>query len=310
MMSQMIFSARNLHYINTVAIIVLALGAWFRPPSTPTVLTPNGAQVSTRDVQLTKPIAPRDIAPRPARQPATDVASPLPAPVSLVKWGERRKFDAAKAEAEGIWKKGTGGLNDVDRAILARIYFESDSVYETGVGESTNLAIFTRVPRYTGVDTSLEWLNNVMEIAPPHYRFHWADVGPVGNWSRPKGRAAKDKFPFASTAALAAESNAFDFYFIDGRFRMASFAMAFLHASAHGRTPSEFMVGIHDMGTRKFSNYRDCLKIGVQVDGNRNTEDDRTLSKETGFVVIFRRRPDVTDSDILKIWQEYQNTMI
>ena len=64
-------------------------------------------------------------------------------------------------EAEGIWKIGTGGFNEVDRAILAQTYFEGarslrkEKKIKTGVGESTNLAIFTRVPRYTGVDTSL-----------------------------------------------------------------------------------------------------------------------------------------------------------
>lgn len=65
-----------------------------------------------------------------------------------------------------------------------------------------------RVPRFTGVDGSIEWLAEVRKLSPPHYRFHWADIGNVGSWSMPTSTDTAPKWPFYSTAALAAESEA------------------------------------------------------------------------------------------------------
>jgi len=221
-------------------------------------------------------------------------------PVSYKVWGERRKFDPQVAQQEGAWKASNGGLNDADRMILAQTYYESDSVFETGVGESTKICAFTKVPRYTGVDNAISWLGEVMKISPPHYRFHWADIGPVGAWSHPKDKSAIDKWPFSSSGALAAESEAFDFYFVDGRFRVASVAACMLHAAAHGRSPSEYKVGIHDFRKRAAWGYKDVLLIGTPIEGYLSP------NKTTADLAILRRKEGVTDDDILKIWEKHK----
>eukprot|EP00040_Diaphanoeca_grandis_P024328 m.133595 g.133595 ORF g.133595 m.133595 type:complete len:360 (-) comp29684_c0_seq1:92-1171(-) len=238
-----------------------------------------------------------------------------PSAMSYKDWRPRRQFNRDQAEREKIWAtNGTGGLKEADRDILAKIYYESRSVFETGVGESTTIAIFTGVPRYTGVDCDPAWVHQVAQKAPPHYRLHWADIGPIGIWSLPnlqtKSKDQMAKWPFASFSALSSES-AFDFYFVDGRFRMATFAACFLHASMHGRNPSEFRVGIHDYQQRhgntddpEYKNkptgddYLDTLEIGEVVEGYPLNPNAR--------IGVFRRKPDVTNAQILAIWHKHQ----
>lgn len=222
----------------------------------------------------------------------------LPYDVSYKEWGERRYFDPLQAEQEKVWHKSGGGLTDTDRRILGAIYYESDSVYESGIGESTSIAVFTRVPRYTGVDSSIQWLKQIMEISPAHYRFHWADLGTIKEWGHPVSTITMPKWSFASTAALAAEKQAFDFYFIDGRFRVASFAVAFLHASTFGKKADQFRVGIHDS---QRSGYDDCLKIAVPVDGFK-------AGVAGAHITIYRRKPNITDWEILAVWKRHKHS--
>ena len=159
-----------------------------------------------------------------AAAPSGDLAALLTSVPRHVAWRERRRFDPATARREGVWspaKEGTN-LNSKDREIIADICFSSDSVFETGVGESTKICAFTGVPRHTGVDNALKWLQNAMEAAPAHYRFHWADIGPIGGYSYPTDPKSQPKWPLSSFAALAAEETPFDVYFVDGRFRLGS----------------------------------------------------------------------------------------
>jgi len=184
-----------------------------------------------------------------------------PRPIARVEWRPRRVFDKGAAVREVNYPSvSSGGLQSADQAMLWRIYRESDSVFEMGVGESTKIAVFTGVPRYTGVDGSIEWLGEVRKVSPSHYRFHWADVGEIGAWSVPTDTAATLKWPFYSMGALAAESAAFDFYLVDGRFRVACLCACLLHASRHGKDPAEFRVGVHDF--QRIDYYRDALLVG------------------------------------------------
>lgn len=67
-----------------------------------------------------------------------------PQPVARVEWRERRAFDKDAAVREVQYPaESSGGLQSDDQAMLWRIYGESDSVFEMGVGESTKIAVFT-----------------------------------------------------------------------------------------------------------------------------------------------------------------------
>ena len=234
------------------AVAALVMHAWFTASpdsSRARAAQPVRIKVPVRAAQLER--CENDL--RDARANSTSYAPPtgsmsmvdaLNTPSTRVAWGERRRFDRKVAVEEGVWTKGNGGLHDADREILADLFFASDSVFETGVGESTTIATFTRVPRYTGVDGAVEWLNNVMKNAPPHWRFHWADIGRIAGLSKPTDKGTRPKWPEASFAALAAEREAFDFYNIDGRFRVASFAACMLHAMLRGKHDALFAIHV------------------------------------------------------------------
>ena len=71
-----------------------------------------------------------------------------------------------------------GGLDDSDRDLLARIYFNASSVFEFGLGESTHIAAYVGVPRYSGVDNEVVWVGKARDGAKlDHFRFSFSDTG-------------------------------------------------------------------------------------------------------------------------------------
>ena len=76
-------------------------------------------------------------------------------------------------------------------------------------------------------------------------------IGKIGPWGFPiRNSFSKSKFPFYSIGGFASEGKIFDFYMVDGRFRLACVFAIFLHASSHDRNSSEYLVGVHDFGGR------------------------------------------------------------
>jgi len=67
---------------------------------------------------------------------------------------ERTKFVLYES-----WDRGTGGLNDADRNLLGNLYFNADSIFEYGLGESTLIAAAVNVPRYAGVDSDAKYVS-------------------------------------------------------------------------------------------------------------------------------------------------------
>lgn len=222
-----------------------------------------------------------------------DLATLLTTPPRHVNWRERRRFNANTA---GVWQSSEEGTNltPKDREIVADICFKSNSVYENGVGESTRICTFTGLPRYTGVDGDVKWLENVMKTAPAHYRFHWADIGPVAAYSQPTDRKSTPKWALASFAALSAEEQAFDFYFVDGRFRVASFAASMLHALLRGNKDALF--GMHDYARMEY--HRGCEAIGDIVRGYGLDAGAR--------LAIFQMKAGVTPNKIIAVWNEHK----
>jgi len=228
--------------------------------------------------------------------PGVDLAALLLTEPRYVAWRARRRFNKVTAAAERVWSASEEGTNltPVDREIVADICFKSDSVFETGVGESTKICTFTGVPRYTGVDNAEGWLKNVMESAPAHYRFHWADIGPIAMYSQPVDPKSTPKWPLASFAALAAEDRPFDFYFVDGRFRVASFAANMLHALLRGKKDALF--AIHDYPRDQY--HRGCEAIGEIVRG---------FGVDKGAeIAVFRMKEDITAVEIIAVWDEHK----
>jgi hypothetical protein len=110
------------------------------------------------------------------------------------------------------WTIQTGGglvMDDVN--LLGRVYYDADSIFEFGLGESTFIAAETNVPRYAGVDSNPMWVSQAREgsTATPvanlndwgaldkvrkwsHFRFYFADIGPTGSWGYPTDTSQGD----------------------------------------------------------------------------------------------------------------------
>mmetsp|Transcript_11163 Transcript_11163/g.20635 ORF Transcript_11163/g.20635 Transcript_11163/m.20635 type:complete len:309 (-) Transcript_11163:536-1462(-) len=202
---------------------------------------------------------------------------------------ERKPLDVA------TWDRRTdGGLIDADRKLLGQIYFEANSVMEYGLGESTYIAAAVGVPRYVGIDSDAEWVAKARDAAPIHFQFYLGDIGPTREWGFPTHpKLAKSVLQY-ELAPLWMEAKAFDVYFIDGRWRPATVLLSFLHASARGGDPKKTRVGIHDYGGRP--QYHLLADILLQLE---------FPDIKGARAVFFKRRPETTDEDILKMWFHY-----
>ena len=197
-----------------------------------------------------------------------------------------------------------GGLQSKDRLLLAELYTQANSVFEFGLGESTYLANYLQVPRYSGVDSDPNYVANVRDKVAPHYRFYLADTGPTGAWGMPQFALPKNVMQY-QVAPLAAELQAFDVYLVDGRFRLASMLASFLHASSRGRGASRgntnnTIVAVHDCKTgdpqRRSYERADHLLQLIAHSGSK--------------LCVYQRLPTTTDQQLLQLWKEYHREKI
>lgn len=185
--------------------------------------------------------------------------------------------------------KADGGLSDKDRQFLAELYYHSESTFEFGVGESTDIAAATNMPRYVGVDSSSEWIAKVRERAPHWFRFHFADVGPTRAWGYPTKRLKKTTFNY-QIAPLFLERDSFDVYLVDGRFRVACAMASFLHAIHTGGDLSKTTVLIHD-----YLPDNDWRKYSVV-----KTVADTEIKGEK--VLVLKLMPNITEAVLYDLW--------
>ena len=192
-----------------------------------------------------------------------------------------------------------GGLLDPDRRFLASVYQRAQSVLEWGLGESTHIAAAVGVPRYTGLDSDPAFVNAtrnaVTSKSAAHFRFVLADIGEVGDWGMPHARLPKNTWSY-QVAPLLAEPEAFDVYMVDGRYRLACLAAAFLHASwrqtqsnSAASAASPTIVLVHDCD-RAIYHVADALL-------------EKTESG--GLLCQYTRRPGTTDAQLLDLWMQH-----
>lgn len=197
----------------------------------------------------------------------------------------RKKLDLA------TWTKGTGGLTDKDRILLAKVYRNASSVFEFGLGESSLIASHVGVPRYAGVDSDAAWVSQSRDKVHSHFRFYLADIGGTGAWGKPEDTELTKSVLDYQLAPLIVEPNAFDVYMVDGRMRLACMMASFLHASSRGAPTDQTIVLIHDCVEKRVK-YKaaDHLLDLVHHSGDR--------------LCAYQRKPSTTDEDLLKVWEE------
>ena len=221
---------------------------------------------------------------------------------------ERRQFDVKSWD-----QKTAGGLRKKDRVLLGKIYGAADSVFEYGLGESTYIANYVGVPRYSGVDSDPEYVAMVRKKVSKHYRFSLGDIGKTKRWGWPRKLLPKQIYSY-QLAPLVAEPLPFDVYMVDGRFRFPCVIASFLHAAARGADRDHTTVLLHD-----------CPRELPQVDqpGRRSLVDHpKRSSYHSGDkmldlvahsgekLCVFKRKPETTDEDLLTLWMQEKNSLV
>ena len=209
----------------------------------------------------------------------------------------RKKFDLA------TWKKGTGGLTDKDRILLADIYTNASSVFEFGLGESTLIASHVGVPRYAGIDSDAVWVSQSRDPVHTHFRFYLADIGITGAWGQPNNTELSKSVLDYQLAPLIVEPNAFDVYMVDGRMRFACMMASFLHASSRGAPTNQTMVLNHDCKPTVESHV--ALDAGSRVSYKAADHLLDLVHHSGNKLCAYRRKENTTDDDLLKLWQKY-----
>jgi protein O-GlcNAc transferase len=200
---------------------------------------------------------------------------------------------------------------------LGELYFNASSIFEFGLGESTYIASETNVPRYAGVDSDPGWVAMAREGATSrptlnqdswtaeeqarkgaHFRFYFADIGPTRKWGYPKQiksdvlqkhlRRKVNAFNYQFTS-LQVEQEPFDFYMVDGRYRVACALLSFLHGMQHGGDMAHVQVAIHD---------RNCKGRGYET-----LLDVADIVHESKRLWVLRLKSSTTEQELLALWE-------
>ena len=190
-----------------------------------------------------------------------------------------------------VERSTTGGLMDSDRELLAGLYYNATSVFEFGLGESTHIAGYVGVPRFAGVDSDAVWVGKARDGAKrDHFSFSFADIGKTLKWGFPANKTLQ-KIPFTyQSGPLNNEMEAFDFYLVDGRYRVACACASFLHAISRGGDMSRIMVAVHDWD-------RDW--------GYWELKDISDVIMSSQKLGVLKLKSNTSEHDILNMWKSH-----
>lgn len=216
---------------------------------------------------------------------------------------KRRSFDVKQ------WKqRTTGGLVDQDRILLAAVYSQAESVFEFGLGESTYIADYVGVPYYAGIDSDAEWVSQTRAQVNTNFRFYFADIGPTKYWGYPDAPTAKG-FVQYQLAPLLAEQRPFDVYMVDGRWRVPTTLLCFLHASDRGADHQHTTVLLHDcplQGVTPEGIYRRRYRVEYE----RVNEVLDRVQHSGGVLCVYKRKKNTTDEMLWNLWLEVHDDVI
>lgn len=212
----------------------------------------------------------------------------------------RRKFNNDTLDPnKGNWTRRDGGLVDADRLLLGEYYYNASSVFEFGLGESTYIAAHVGVPRYTGVDSDAKWVGqakeNVENMNVTHFNFHFADIGATRGWGNPLDPdLPKIKYNYQISTLLQSQE-AYDIYMVDGRYRIPSACLSFLHALKYRKDD------IHNVRVATHDNYRKAYHV---------VEEIATVVEDTGCLRIYQLKDDISENDLKTFYRKWMNSKL
>ena len=100
------------------------------------------------------------------------------------------------------------------------------------------------------------------------------------------------KIPLSyQSAPLNDEMEAFDFYLIDGRYRVACACASMLHALSRGGDMKKIMFGVHDYVAPGRETYHQLEEVADIV-------------KKSEQLRVFQLKPSTTEQDIYEMWEK------
>ena len=176
-----------------------------------------------------------------------------------------------------------GGMTRVEQELLADTYSQSESVFEWGMGSSTLIAEHMGIQRLTAVDSASVWVKTCRTKVRQQYKLVHVNIGDVKKFGNPKDESRKEQWPDYSTA-VSNETEPFDVYLIDGRFRVACALQAFLHGT------NTSLVLIHDF---QRPDYQPVLDVANVV-------------RRVGQLVVLQKKASVTTKTLTSLWEKYK----
>jgi len=203
----------------------------------------------------------------------------------------RRAFTNETLEG---WEKGTM-LSDEDRLVLGRLYRDASSVIEFGLGESTKIAAYVGVPRYVGVDSDAAWISTARaESRMDHFRFFFADIGKTRQVGHPVDNRLK-KIPYDyQIMPLVGETEAFDVYVIDGRYRIACACVSLLHALSCNGDMEKIRFAFHDYSRQMYHAFEAVADVVIRTP---------PTPQNSGALGVLKAKRNVTEEEIYKLWE-------
>lgn len=178
-----------------------------------------------------------------------------------------------------------GGMQPSEQDLLKRTISNASSMFEWGMGSSTMIADYLNISRLTSVDSSQDWVQQLKtKLSHRTYKLIYADIGRVKMWGVPVDSSHKQAW-LNYSGHVNREKKSFDVYLVDGRFRVACASLALKHG--HSRS----LVLVHDW---KRSKYHVLLDYAERVE-------------KIGNLIVLRRRPSVSDNDLLALWDRYKH---
>jgi hypothetical protein len=145
--------------------------------------------------------------------------------------------------------------------LFASFLQQATSYVEFGAGGSTVLASRLVQGSIVGIESDANWITSVKEACrahPTQPEVRHVDIGATKEWGFPADETARNRWPSYSTSIWEMEgSEGADLYLVDGRFRVACFAQAVLHARP------DSIIGIHDFTSRP--HYHSVRHIGREI---------------------------------------------
>ena len=173
-----------------------------------------------------------------------------------------------------------------------KAYSSITAVFEFGLGESTRLAAFMQIHRFSGIDSDADYVTACRDASPSYFKFYFADVGKIRDFGTPLTFLEKQALLY-QLSPLSSELQAFDLYFVDGRYRVACVASSFLHASKYGRY--DVSVLVHDYEREE---YHDVETFATVVE-----------KSPSGTLALLKRLPSASDELIFSAWKRHHNVI-